>query len=286
MTTDNSESAHGSVWNSHAAQWSRLGAPLRPSPEDIRGYEGVVGRWAEAHGRPRIVLLGVTPEIVGMHMPQDAHLVAVDINQAMLEAFPPALLRPGSKAICADWRRMPLEGGSCDIILCDGGFLVMDFPEGFRKLARELRRVLAENGVCAFRFFLQPETAESTDDLTADLRAGRIGGFHAFKLRAAMALQESAESGIAVSRVFEWWSYSSIAPEELTVRYGWPPETIATIDAYRDRPDIYSFPTLGELRDALGDLFVETDCRFPGYELGERCPLIELRPAGRAERGR
>lgn len=283
MTTENSESAHDSVWNSHAAQWSRLGPPLRPSPEDISAYEDVVGRWAAAHGPPRIVLLGVTPEIVGMHMPEGAHLVAIDINQAMLDAFPPALLRPGSEAICADWRRLPLDGGSRDIVLGDGGFAMMGFPEGFRKLARELRRVLAENGVCAFRFYLRPETAESIEDLVADLRAGRIGSFHTFKFRAAMALQESAESGIAVSRVFKWWSHSGIEPDELTARYGWQPETIATINAYRDRRDVYNFPTLGELRDVLGDLFVETDCRFPGYELGDRCPLIELRPRGRAE---
>ena len=80
-------------------------------------------------------------------------------------------------------------------------------------------------------------------------------------------------------RVFEWWSQARIDPEELTAQYGWHPETIATIEAYRDRHDVYTFPTLAELRGALGDLLVEVDCRFPGYELGERCPLIELRPA-------
>lgn len=92
-----------------------------------------------------------------------------------------------------------------------------------------------------------------------------------------MALQDTPEQGIAVAKVFEWWAQSQIKPEELSAQHGWQPEVIATIDAYRDRTDVYYFPTLVELRRALGDLLVEVDCRFPAYELGERCPLIELR---------
>lgn len=283
MTTHNVNSVRASVWSRHAGQWSRLGSPLRPSAEDINGYERVVRRWAQDHGQPRIAILGVTPEIVGMPLPDRAHILAIDSNWAMLEQFPPAARRPGAGGICADWGRLPLALGSRDIVLGDGCFAMVNFPEGFRNLARALRRVLAPDGVCAFRFFLRPEPTESINDLVADLRAGLIGSFHAFKLRAAMALQETPEQGIAVWKIFEWWSQSRIEPEELTAQYGWHPETIATIEAYRDRQDVYTFPTLAELRRALGDLLVEVACHFPGYELGECCPLIELRPKWQTE---
>ena len=283
MTKPDVGSDHVSLWSRHASQWSRIGSPLRPVAEDIDGYERVVRCWAQDYGTPRIALLGVTPEIVGMPLPEDSHLVAIDINRKMLELYPPAAHRPGAVAIRADWRRLPLRSGSRDIVLGDGCFAMMRFPDGFRSLARGLCHVLTATGVCAFRFYLRPEPAESIDDLVADLRAGLVGNFHAFKLRAAMALQESPEQGIAVGRVFEWWSQAGIEPEELTAQYGWHPETIATIEAYRDRQDVYIFPTLTELRWALGDLIVEVDCRFPRYELGERCPLIELRPAGKTK---
>jgi SAM-dependent methyltransferase len=280
MTTRDVDSRRASVWGRHAGQWSRLGSPLRPSAEDINGYQRVVRRWAQDYGRPRIALWGVTPEIVEMPLPDGAQIVAIDNNWAMLDLFPPAARRPGAGGICADWRRLPLAAGSRDIVLGDGCFAMVNFPDGFRQLARVLCRVLAPAGVSAFRFYLRPEPAESINDLVADLRAGLVGNFHAFKLRAAMALQETPEQGIAVGRVFEWWAQSRIEPAELTAQYGWHPETIATIEAYRDREDVYTFPTLAELRWALGDLLVEVDCRFPGYELGARCPLIELRPNG------
>lgn len=283
MITRDVDSEQASVWSRHAGQWARLGSPLRPSPEDINGYQRVVRDWAKDHGQPRIAIFGVTPEIVGMPLPDDAHLVAIDSNLAMLELFPPAARRPGAGAICADWRHLPLGGGSRDIVIGDGCFAMVNFPDGFRLLARGLCRVLAPAGVCAFRFYLRPEPAESIDDLAVALREGLVGNFHAFKLRAAMALQESPEHGIAVGRIFEWWSQARIEPEELTAQYGWHPETIATIEAYRDRQDVYTFPTLAELRWALGDLLVEVDCRFPGYELGPRCPLIELRPSVRTK---
>jgi len=283
MTTHNVNSMRASVWSRHAGQWSRLGSPLRPSAEDINGYERVVRRWARDCGQPRIALWGVTPEIVEMPLPDRAHIVAIDSCMAMLELFPPASRRPGAGGICADWRRLPLAAGSRDIVLGDGCFVLANYPDGFRNLARVLRRVLAPAGVCAFRFFLRAEPAESINDLVADLRAGLVGSFHAFKLRAAMALQEAPEQGIAVGRVFDWWSQSRIKPEDLTAQYGWRPETIATIEAYRDRQDVYTFPTLAELRRAWGDLLVEVACRFPGYELGERCPLIELRPNGQTK---
>lgn len=269
-----------SVWGSHATQWSRLGSPLRPSSEDTERYARVVRLWTREYGEPRIALWGVTPEIVMMPLPDGARILSFDSNLSMLRLFPAARLRQGSRGICADWRRLPLADGSRDIVLGDGCFALVSFPDGFRTLAREVTRILSQTGVCAFRFYLRPEPVESIDDVVADLRMGWFESFHAFKLRAAMALQESSESGIAVRCVWDWWRTSGINGEELAAQYGWDAETIATIDAYRDRPDVYTFPTISELRSVIGDLLEEVDCQTPKYELGERCPVIELAPRG------
>ena len=213
-----------------------------------------------------------------MPLPDGARILSFDSSRSMLRMFPAARLRGGSRGICADWRRLPLADGSSDIVLGDGCFAMVSFPDGVRTLARELIRVLARTGVCAFRFYLRPEPAESIDDVVSDLRMRRFESFHAFKLRAAMALQESSETGIAVRRVFDWWRTSGINAEELAALYGWDAETLATIDAYRERPDVYTFPALAEVRRVISDLLEEVDCHYPKYELGERCPIIELVP--------
>jgi hypothetical protein len=155
------------------------------------------------------------------------------------------------------------------------------YPGEYRELARSLQHLLSPAGICAFRFFLRPTPAESIDQVVEDLRAGRIGSFHVFKRRAGIALQESAEQGIAVRRVWEWWVQSGITAEELTAHYGWRPETIATIESYREGRDVFTFPTLAEVRAALRDLLVEVDCRYPSYEFGEASPIIRFRSGAR-----
>lgn len=61
-------------------------------------------------------------------------------------------------------------------------------------------------------------------------------------------------------------------------RTGWPLREIATIEAYRDAPARYTFPTLDELRASLHGLFEMAEPHWPGYALGHCCPLLSLRP--------
>ena len=49
-------------------QWSHLGPPLRPSPDDTAEVQRVV---ADLGAGARAVVLGLTPEIVGCQWPSD-----------------------------------------------------------------------------------------------------------------------------------------------------------------------------------------------------------------------
>src|SRR5262249_48442560 len=160
-------------------------------------------------------LWGVTPELTAMPLPEGTDFMSVDRSWAMIDKFRPGLRQAKARAVCGDWRRLPLRGGSRDIIIGDGCFSMVKYPGDYRALARSLRHLLSQAGICAFRFFLRPTPAVSITDVVADLRAGRIGSFHVFKRRAGIALQESAEQGIAVRAIWEWWEQSGITPEEL-----------------------------------------------------------------------
>jgi hypothetical protein len=266
----------GSMWNRQIHHWANLGSPLCPSTEDVDQYLQVITDWARQYGPPRMLLWGVTPELTALPLPAGTDFVSLDHNQVMIEKFHTGLMEAKAQPICGDWRHPPLRAGSRDLVIGDGCFSMVNYPGEYRVLARSLHHLLSETGICAFRFFLRPTPAESITDVVTDLRAGRIGSFHVFKRRAGIALQESAEQGIAVRRIWEWWEQSGITPEELTAEYGWRPETIATIDSYREGRDIFSFPTLDEVRAALQELLVEVDCHYPGYEFGESSPIIQF----------
>lgn len=269
-------------WERHARQWSRVGPPLRPSPEDLAVAEAALDAWGATTGRvdPSVLVLGVTPELCSLATLEETRVIAVDRSRDMIRAVWPGPSHPGDRVICGDWCRLPLADGSVDVVLSDGCLSTLPYPAGYVVVCSELRRVLAADGRCVVRCFVQAETPEQIGDVLEDLAGGRAGTFHAFKWRLAMALQSEPETGVVLARVWETLHAAEPDFERLSRRCGWPVDVVRTIDAYRAVSARYTFPSL----DALCGLFSEAgfailDVVHPVYELGERCPSLTLAPS-------
>ncbi len=264
------------VWEKHARQWNRLGPPLRPCAEDIRFMEQATGKHCAVLGcvSPRAILLGVTPEIARMRWPAGTQLLAVDNNEDVIAHVWPGNPEFEAKAVCGDWTKLPVDDASCDMVVGDGCFITCQYPEGYAAVVRELRRVLKPGGLFAIRVFIRPDAAESLTAVFNDLRAGRIGSFHAFKWRLAMALHTDLAQGVRLGDIWNAWNEQVPEPDVLARTLNWPIETIGTIDAYRGLDTRYTYPTLSEFRHALSSHFSEAACLYPGYELGQRCPTF------------
>lgn len=270
------------LWAQQAGQWQRLTSPGRPCAHDLAFNEGVVRDWSAGRGAPRVLLLGVTPELARMAWPAGTELVAVDCSLPMVRDVWPGFPRPGQGAVCADWLRLPLARASRDLVVGDGPFGMLRYPDGHRQLVASVRGVVTEHGLFLTRVFVRPDVAEDPSAVLHDLTAGRIGNFQVFKFRLAMALHRSTADGVRVADVWEFWRRHGPRPADLAGRLGWPPEQIATIEAYRGQEAIYYFPTLAEIASVLGEAFAEVRSWFPPYELGGRCPTFVCRPgAGR-----
>ncbi len=265
-------------WNRHARQWNRVGSPLRPCDEDIRLARELIGAGEKDAGSPRhAVLLGVTPELASMDWPRGTRLTAVDRCMEMIRGvFPRDNLSVPARAVRGDWLGLPLPDESADWVVGDGCYTLLDGPESYRALGQEVRRVLRPGGRYLVRLFLRPDSPEPVSAVFDDLEAGRIGNFHVFKWRLAMALHDGAGRGVRVDAIWERWRQAGIKPRELARDTGWPEAEIRTIEAYRGSKARYTYPTLNEARAALSVQFRELACRFPGYELGERCPTLLL----------
>ena len=66
----------------------------------------------------------------------------------------------------------------------------MNYPVNYKLFSKILADSLDTDGLFIMRFFVQIEKKESPDDVIKALLNGKIGSFHAFKWRLAMALQE------------------------------------------------------------------------------------------------
>lgn len=231
--------------------------------------------WSSRHGSPRTLILGVTPEMARLGWPQGTDLLAVDRSREMIARVWPGFPTPGGGALCADWRALPLAERSRDLVLGDGVFTVLAYPEDYRALAASLRRVLGPDGLFAFRTFVRPDRDERPAAVCDAAMDGEVDSFHAFKLRLLMSLQPDTATGVRTGDVWACWASDGPGAEELVDRSGWPREQIATIEAYRGRDTVYSFPTLEELRSLLAEEGFEEVERFrPTYELGARCPTL------------
>lgn len=276
-------------WNRHARQWQHVGPPLRPAPEDVALFEALTRDCHETRhpgparrksaGGPdggfRAVLLGVTPELAAMRWPARTLLTSVDRCAAMIDTWWPADRVPkGATVVCGEWNKIPLADGEAKLVVGDGCYTLLNSPEGYEAVTREIRRVLHPGGRVVMRYFTRPDRPEPTSAVFADLAAGRIGNFHVFKWRLAMSLHGTLDEGVRVADVWDAWNEHVPDPAALAAHLRWPVESVATIDAYRGVPTRYTFPTLPEVRVSLTDHFLERSVHFPGYELGDRCPTV------------
>lgn len=276
-------SAPSDHWRQHARQWSYVGQPLRPGPEDAALVREAIAGWSEATGRSDAtgLVLGVTPELCRVPLGAGARIVAVDNSVDMIGTIWPGRVRARDAVVCGDWRHMPLGASSVDLAFADGALSLLSYPSGYAAVFAELGRLLRPDGRFVVRCFAQVEERESLDAVFDDLARGRIGNFHILKWRITMALQESAGSGVAVGSV--WSALDDAWPEldRLAERTGWPVEEVRTIGVYRGVATRYTFPTLAEYRDVLAAAgFVVAGVAIPSYELGERCPILVIEPRG------
>jgi SAM-dependent methyltransferase len=276
-TTESNPPLAGGHWSDIAKQWSQVGPPLRPSPEDIDLFTAVVEKYSSDVAELRALILGVTPELYHLKWPRDAKVLAVDHTKAMIDVIWPATPQA---VICGQWTDLPLETGSVDLALCDGGFQLLSHPDGQARLVRSLHRILAPAGCCVFRLFVPPEKKETADEVLADLSAAKISNLNILKLRLAMAMQIDAGQGVQLANV--WNEIHRVEPDfpALAARLGWTLEHLLAINTYRDCAKRYHFLNVAGVCEMFcqnpGGFAVE---RFdvPSYELGERCPTIVFR---------
>jgi len=129
---------------------------------------------------------------------------------------------------------------------------------------------------------VRPTKRETPDAVFADLRANRIQSFHAFKFRLAMALQENAETGVAVSEVFSAWKRARIDMDSLLAMTGWQRETVEMIYLYEGKTSRLAFPTVAELESVMSEHFDTLETRYLDYEMGDCCPIITYRVRGKS----
>jgi hypothetical protein len=268
------------TWDDIAHRWNDWGPPLRPSEEDLRITRELLARWHDTQrlDAVRVFLCGVTPEIATMSWPFAVDLTAMDHAESMVRVVWPGDVPGVRRALVGKWQTSGLPPASQDVVVGDGGFGFFDYPAGQRTLARSLRALLKPSGLFLYRHYAQIAVREAVTDALDAARAGRIGNFHIFKWRLAMALQPDSRAGVRLHDIWQAWMDAGLDVQRLP-QPGWSSAAVETIHFYRGSDARLYFPTLEEFRGVLDEVgFDGIEVRYPSYELGDRCPLVIARP--------
>ena len=111
---------------------------------------------------------GVVTRRLASTLPDDAAIVATDLNQPMLDQAAAVGTSRPVRWQQADAMQLPFADGSFDAVVCQFG--VMFFPDKAKAFA-EMRRVLASGGVLAFNVWDRIEDNEIADTVTVALRS-------------------------------------------------------------------------------------------------------------------
>lgn len=269
------------AWQRHSRSYQLYGPPMRPSAHDLAFYWDSANEWIQKRGAPRVLLLGVTPELYNLPWPKGTDFMAVDRTQAMIDAAWPG---PKNSVLRADWLSLNLPDGSRDIVLCDGGLHLLEYPQGQHRLIRLLRSILSDGGLCIFRLYILPSQRETPDAVIQDLLDGRIGNLDTLKLRLSMSMHNTAEEGVEAGQVYGALIKAAPDLEKLAVKIEWPIERMLLINDYKDMEYRFYWLTVEQVIDLFcGDPggFRVHRLKTPSYELGQRCPTIALQCCSR-----
>ncbi|NES17535.1 MAG: class I SAM-dependent methyltransferase [Symploca sp. SIO3E6] len=277
---DLSNATSGNYWQSIAKLWDLIGSPSRPCDQDLAFIKEQSFPYLESLS-PNIsqaVMLGVTKEIALLSWPYNVSLLAIDRSPEMIDLVWPKTEVPKGKAILGDWKNLPCPDNSCDLVVGDCCFTLLDYPQSYQTVLQEVSRILKPQGLFIMRFFLRPDLSEDIETIFDELKAKAIGNIFVFRWRLAMALQNSPEEGLPVHKIWQRWQQEVSNPDQLMEHLGWPTELLATITNYQNSSAVFTFPTLSEVRQIFLSYFDEVSCHFPSYELGERCPTLTFHP--------
>ena len=267
------------TWNDIAYHWDDWGPPLRPAAEDVRIMAEMLARRHAGRGPDPVdvFLCGVTPEIVTMAWPFPIRMLAVDRSASMVKVVWPGDVPGVRRAEVGNWLTPPADAGSQDVVIIDGGNALFDCPTGQRTILAAWHRLLRPGGLLVLRHFSRPDKPETPEAVIADARAGKIGNYHVFKWRMAVALQVDAASGVRLGDIWQACVGANVDSEGVP-QPGWSESAVSTIRFYEKKDGRLYFPTLDEFEAVVAEQFECIEVIVPEYELGDRCPIVAARP--------
>ena len=262
------------VWAEQSDRWKHVGLPTRPSAEDGEFLiNSALAFLDPSHSINKVVVLGVTPEIVALDWPKNVVIDAFDISRSMIESVWAPNPKNMSHVHQSNWKSLPLEDESIPLVVGDGCLTALNGIEEAQSLFKEMHRILCYEGAIMMRCFVRPLFRENLSAVVDDAINGKIQNFGTLKWRLAMALSEY-DGRVRPKLIYQEFLRCFPNVQALLDVTGWSLLSIDTIKSYDSMDSFFTFPSLEEVNAVSKQWFTIEQVFEGSYELAERCPTI------------
>lgn len=262
-------------WDNVSEMWDLIGSPLRPCGQDVDLIVDSVSKLIGGNTGPlKILILGVTPEFAELPIAQNCQTYAIDRSINMIHWV---WTGEKSNAICGDWHALPWDDDTFDLVICDGGLQLIDYPQGIKELVMQVERVLKSKGVFVSRLFCPPLHPETPGQVISSLLSGDINDTNELKLRIWSSLQQSSDQGVVLNDVWHYLNEQLGSWQDLARTLGWSLDCINVLDLYQGN---YAKMHFAHSKDMVELIIRSSSCLCIKevvngvYNLSERCPIL------------
>jgi ubiquinone/menaquinone biosynthesis C-methylase UbiE len=226
---------------------------------------------------PRVLILGVTPALIGAPWPAEAEVHAVDYDQVMIDThWTP---REGAHCYCLRWEELPFPVAHFDLVVGDCSFNALPGLDHYDHVLKEITRVMKPSARLVARFFMQSDP-RLTLGYVANHVEDRFASYSAAAMRLLIPLAASADDGALHSlrieeRIREEWGDVDEFLSALR-QSGDDMERAKRTFAFDQR---LNYPDRHDIVRIFGAYFGEISFAFPDYECGEFCPTVSFASA-------
>lgn len=268
------------TWDRQIAIFKNMTPPLRPHSSEITLFEEVISKMAKFKKADnlKVLLLGVTEEIIHMEWPEKVELTAVDMSEMMIHHFWPGDIEGRRKIVRANWFEMPFPKNSFDLIIGDGVFNFMRYPDGFKNFAKLLSDFLLPDGKLCIRIFNQLEKKESPQDVIDCYDKMQKINFYELRLRLATSLQKNVEDGFYATKesLDEYLVSQGVSMEQLYEKSSHTPPKIAPLPDSERKSYRITYPTNQQFLNQVKSFFDDVEIYNGTHTLAHRTPVFLL----------
>ena len=265
-----------SSWGTDTDLWPTIPPPFLPVGEDL----DLVRRACppgllEETAKPRILVLGVTPALVGAPWPAASEVHAVDFDQAMIDIL--WVPQDGRQCHCERWQEMPFPDGYFDLVIGDCSFNALPRIAEYGAVLKEIGRVRRPSAPLVCRFFVQPEPRLTLKGLAGE-EGRRFAHYAPYSRQLLISIGGALPDGSL---------HLADLPDRIRTEFGDVDEFLTALGQTPDSRERawktfefdldLNYPNRRQIAEIFGAYFEKVEFIEPGYDCGEFCLTVHCR---------